>query len=434
MVNQQLLDYIRQQLAAGVSKEEIIQSLITTGWQGQDINDAFAAIGSDIAPSPTSVAQPNVVSGVQQNNPSQTPLETVAHKGSKPLILGILIVLILVIAGVVFAAPSIRKTIQTIFSSSIASTTSSSGILATTTITTVAATSTSVTSATTTLVSKTTQSSSTSTISPKEAYLIMRAAEEQIKTYSDVQAFILKYEANGKIKLAQLQQQISAVPVSERDGMENMLVSSITSMPSISEFSSITETVNGNEATLTITTTKVVGQTGIITMALEGNQWKVSNESWYNGAPPGPSMEFSVEFNESSSSIASLSLTDPLDRKVVFDVNSQNVLSNPNYSGGCASILGDEGCYIVFSPTYTMEGMPSSKPGISVTTSSQPEGTYTLTVKGEGNYKLIITTYAKDGSQEPTITQNETVTSGAGNTFLITFSASPGSTPKVIKS
>ncbi len=70
MVNQQLLDYIRQQLAAGVSKEEIIQSLITTGWQGQDINDAFSTIGTQIAPQQMQQAPTTtfVQSTVGQNN------------------------------------------------------------------------------------------------------------------------------------------------------------------------------------------------------------------------------------------------------------------------------------------------------------------------------------------------------------------------------
>ena len=41
MINQQLLDYVRQQLAAGVSKEEISKSLIAAGWQASDVNEAL---------------------------------------------------------------------------------------------------------------------------------------------------------------------------------------------------------------------------------------------------------------------------------------------------------------------------------------------------------------------------------------------------------
>lgn len=45
MINQQLLDYIRLQLSSGVGKEEIGKALATHGWNEQDIDGAFVAIG-----------------------------------------------------------------------------------------------------------------------------------------------------------------------------------------------------------------------------------------------------------------------------------------------------------------------------------------------------------------------------------------------------
>jgi len=44
MVNQQLLDYIKQQMQQGTSNEQIKQSLITNGWQSADIEEAFNSI------------------------------------------------------------------------------------------------------------------------------------------------------------------------------------------------------------------------------------------------------------------------------------------------------------------------------------------------------------------------------------------------------
>jgi hypothetical protein len=41
MVNEQLLNYIKQQLQLGINKELIRSSLITNGWQSQDIAEAF---------------------------------------------------------------------------------------------------------------------------------------------------------------------------------------------------------------------------------------------------------------------------------------------------------------------------------------------------------------------------------------------------------
>ena len=49
MVNQQILDYIKQQLQQGVSREIISSNLISQGWQQQDVNEAFSqATGQNI--------------------------------------------------------------------------------------------------------------------------------------------------------------------------------------------------------------------------------------------------------------------------------------------------------------------------------------------------------------------------------------------------
>jgi uncharacterized RDD family membrane protein YckC/type II secretory pathway pseudopilin PulG len=44
MINPQLLDYVRQQQTAGISKEDIRKSLTTQGWSEQDLNEVFAAV------------------------------------------------------------------------------------------------------------------------------------------------------------------------------------------------------------------------------------------------------------------------------------------------------------------------------------------------------------------------------------------------------
>ena len=44
MVNQQLLDYIKQQLQQGTGKEQIKNSLISNGWQTQDVDSAFSSL------------------------------------------------------------------------------------------------------------------------------------------------------------------------------------------------------------------------------------------------------------------------------------------------------------------------------------------------------------------------------------------------------
>ncbi len=58
MINQQLLDYIKEQLNAGVLKDSIKTALISQGWSDQDIAEGFSAISPSI-PSPIVPQQDN---------------------------------------------------------------------------------------------------------------------------------------------------------------------------------------------------------------------------------------------------------------------------------------------------------------------------------------------------------------------------------------
>lgn len=105
MVNPQLLDYIRQQLAAGVSKEEIIRALTAIGWHESDINDGFSTIG------------PQTVSPQIQKAPTTPAQSTVSTNSSLHekkrwlVILTTVAVLLFVSGGVVFAAPFLREAV-----------------------------------------------------------------------------------------------------------------------------------------------------------------------------------------------------------------------------------------------------------------------------------------------------------------------------------
>lgn len=66
MVNQQLLDYIKQQSQQGISQEQIKSSLMSSGWQEKDIEEGFAFIQNPVsqsqpvpaAPSPATASLP----------------------------------------------------------------------------------------------------------------------------------------------------------------------------------------------------------------------------------------------------------------------------------------------------------------------------------------------------------------------------------------
>lgn len=82
MVNQQLVDHIKQQLEQGVSEGEIRNSLIANHWQTQDIDEAFYSVSnlvsgqSSLPPPPPPVSSATVV--------ATTPLQPQGSGGAAP--------------------------------------------------------------------------------------------------------------------------------------------------------------------------------------------------------------------------------------------------------------------------------------------------------------------------------------------------------------
>jgi len=93
MINQQLLDYIKQQLQQGASREIITNNLISQGWQQSDVNEAFVSINSPISPTP----QENIATQ-QFSTMSQQPKPRI----NKALLVVISILGILIIGGGAF--------------------------------------------------------------------------------------------------------------------------------------------------------------------------------------------------------------------------------------------------------------------------------------------------------------------------------------------
>ena len=76
MLTREVLEYIRQQLKAGVVKDEIEKSLIAVGWSMQDMHDAFFSIEqSSPTPPPAQPAAPPFV--VTQAQPGVVPSLTI---------------------------------------------------------------------------------------------------------------------------------------------------------------------------------------------------------------------------------------------------------------------------------------------------------------------------------------------------------------------
>ena len=61
MINQQLIDYIKQQMQQGMSREVITNNLLSQNWQQQDVNEAFSSLAT--SPSSQSYIPVNQVPG-----------------------------------------------------------------------------------------------------------------------------------------------------------------------------------------------------------------------------------------------------------------------------------------------------------------------------------------------------------------------------------
>lgn len=97
MINQQLLDYIKQQLQQGTDREKINNFLMANGWQVSDIKEAFDSIIPSNQPvQPTS---PNISTPQSFSTFSSQPQNGM----SKTLLAVILIVGVLIVGGGAFA-------------------------------------------------------------------------------------------------------------------------------------------------------------------------------------------------------------------------------------------------------------------------------------------------------------------------------------------
>jgi hypothetical protein len=83
MVNQQLLDFVKQSLAQGVTKEKINSDLIANGWTPTDINECFLSLNTP--PQIVTPIQPIQAQPVQPVQPVQQPIQTQSIQTSQPV-------------------------------------------------------------------------------------------------------------------------------------------------------------------------------------------------------------------------------------------------------------------------------------------------------------------------------------------------------------
>ncbi|MSU54477.1 MAG: hypothetical protein EXS48_01375 [Candidatus Staskawiczbacteria bacterium] len=98
MINQQLIDYIKEQLNMGVAKENIKTALISQGWLEQDINEGFMTVErSVVAPVPPAPEQP--VSPIQSTVVVKSNQNTIWTKGIPRTNMVFMIISLLLVFG-----------------------------------------------------------------------------------------------------------------------------------------------------------------------------------------------------------------------------------------------------------------------------------------------------------------------------------------------
>jgi len=95
MTNQQLLDFIKSQLAQGLTKEKISSELLANGWNTQDIEEGFKAVIPVSNPSgiPIPPIQPSTSTLSNYNNALSTT-KLVTHTGRKVFFLVLILFLL----------------------------------------------------------------------------------------------------------------------------------------------------------------------------------------------------------------------------------------------------------------------------------------------------------------------------------------------------
>lgn len=125
---------------------------------------------------------------------------------------------------------------------------------------------------------------------PKATFLKMHAEIESLKTMDEYFALSLRYASQAD--LPQLAQSKIALDTTPEATKAFLFKTVMGLLPKISDITSITETINGDTATLVMTTNIVapIGNvkeplTGRVTMKMEGGVWKmVGAENWSNRA------------------------------------------------------------------------------------------------------------------------------------------------------
>lgn len=85
MANQQLVDYIKSQLAAGVTKPDLQKAITTAGWSDQDSTDAFNVVEGKVSATPAAPVAPAISKPAAPVQPVTQPVVQPVQQPIKPV-------------------------------------------------------------------------------------------------------------------------------------------------------------------------------------------------------------------------------------------------------------------------------------------------------------------------------------------------------------
>jgi hypothetical protein len=85
MANQQLVDYIKSQLAAGVTKPDLQKAITTAGWSDQDSVEAFNVVEGKVSATPAAPVTPAISKPVAPVQPVTQPVVQPVQQPIKPV-------------------------------------------------------------------------------------------------------------------------------------------------------------------------------------------------------------------------------------------------------------------------------------------------------------------------------------------------------------
>jgi hypothetical protein len=255
MINQQILEYIHQQIQLGTPKDSIRSSLKTGGWVDTDIDEAFNSM-TPIPPPPPVAVEPTPITVTpvtpvtppvsQPSQPTQTVQPHASH--SKAIIGSVIVLLLLVGTGVYAWMTQLQTSPEEIAVKAMLP-----------------------------IASETTKNEEppVTIADPQDAWLEMQTALDNTNSYDEVEIVIRKYGSKSTVdQINANAEKVKTLPTE----FKNQLAALFKTPAGVTVTGS-TETKTDTTANLNFTTSKT-GLTRTVSLVLENNEWKLKEAMW----------------------------------------------------------------------------------------------------------------------------------------------------------